>query len=113
MLRKHLFLIMFSVLVISFIGLWMNSGPLTTLPSPPNSIDEALKLIEAGEILIEHEIFFPIYMNRFKVEVINTESCKQYLPLAFHSSNKAVKITDSKTGHAWISNGCSPYLRIS
>lgn len=112
MLKTKTILIM--LVLVSVMGLlWLiNQKPYYELPAPPDDVKEALKLIEAGEIVIPHEIFFPIYMSRFELEVVDIKNCYSSLPPVFRLSDRAVKIADSKTGYAWIANGFSPYLRI-
>lgn len=111
MLKTTTILIMFLVSVMGLLWL-INQKPYHELPAPPDDVEEAIKLIKAGEIVIPHEIFFPIYMSRFELEVVDIKNCYSSLLPIFRLSDRAVKITDSKTGYAWITNGFSPYLRV-
>lgn len=107
-------------LVLCFFIAWYSSYQRSYPTLNTSSIDDvrmALGVIEAGQPIIgKFEISFPIYMNRFKIEVVNA---KDYpftnLPELHFSkiSDKVVKITDSITDYSWIADGFSDYVRIN
>lgn len=107
------------------LGFWL-FPPSSNLPQPSvvacNGVCEALWVIESGKQVIKYSDLFPPFhrnrfslfaLKRFSMEMVSEGDYADSLPPYTCLAGTAVKITDNKTGYAWVTNGFSPFLRIS
>jgi hypothetical protein len=61
---------------------------------------------------VPSHVFFPLYMSRFDLLVINPDQYQNQLPVNTCLGEKAVLITDSITGYKWLTNGYGTWYNI-
>lgn len=87
-------------------------APVPEGPTICDDVCEAMYYIEAGRNVPEF-IYFPIYMSRFDLEVVEiVDRYQSQLPKNICLGKKAVLIMDSTTGYQWLTNGYGTRYRV-